>query len=210
MKYNVKNYLSLSALVAASALMVSCDDDVTLSTPGADELAEAAENAKNKPIAAPVITQLPLQSLKIAFFNGEGGCFATGFNAGEEIEIDFDATNATGTADTSADAVGDYEFEGGVVRDIDVDVLGINSNPAQTVWTIDTIREINGGDVLLTNLTFEALNSDQRSVTGRVTASGVLEVNINQDTANVISDAPLGNYGTVDGETVVKVTFYED
>jgi hypothetical protein len=191
MKNDIKKYLTIGAALAGSAFMVSCDgDDVTVlqDTGVADAITDAIGD---KPVAPIKIAEFPVTSLKLAFESTAGTCIGAAFTAGEEYEIDFDSTTVITADQTTGNAQADGVDDDNITFGADTDNLfveGITADPALATWTIDFVKEgtDSTGSVLLSDLTFTPLASDQRSVTGRFTATAPVDVNFNQDAANVV------------------------
>jgi hypothetical protein len=198
MKNDIKKYLTIGAALAGSAFMVSCDGDsvsVLQDTGVADAITDAIGD---KPVAPIKIAEFPVTSLKLAFESTAGTCIGAAFTAGEEYEIDFDSTTVTTadqtTGNAQADGVEDDNINFGEDTE-DIFIEGITADPALATWTIDFVKEGTDttGTILLSDLTFTPLASDQRSVTGRFTATAPVDVNFNQDAANVVGSdsAPI-------------------
>lgn len=218
MKNDIKKYLTLGAVLAGSAFMVSCDgDDVTVVQDTG--VADAISDLGTKPVAPVPLAQYPLTSLKLSFEDLAGGCVGTSFEAGDELEIDFDSinvANAESTTATHAQADLDSTFQ--------IIVFGVTTQEGYiegienlgSTFTIDSVKAgvDTTGATLLSNLTFTPLASDLRSISGRFIGSATVEVAFNQDTENVVVDLPglVGNTLTVPGgtATVNSVTIYQD
>jgi len=223
MTNDIKKYLSLGAVLAGSAFMVSCDgDDVTVveNTGVADAITDAIGD---KPIAPIALAEYPLTSLKLAFASTQENCVSgIEFDAGDELELDFDATTiGTDASATTGDALADLNSDGATVFGVpfinfEGFVEGITNNTDN--FTIDAVYRgtDNTGNLILSNLTFTPLASDARSVTGTFVGSTTTEVAFNQDDANVVvnvdnNGAQIGTLDTPGGsEAVVGVTIYED
>ena len=218
MKNDIKKYLTLGAVLAGSTLMVSCDgDDVTIVEDTG--VADAISDLGTKPVAPIALAEYPLTSLKLTFDNDTGSCLGQSFSAGTELELDFDSTDVTSSDDTTANGLADLAVDGGVIFVItgtsEGFVEGIEN--FASFFTIDFVKEgtDTSGNILLSDLTFTPLASDLRSVTGRFTGVGPVDVNVNQDTTHVVGDSgalALNNITLPDGNsaTVVQVSVYQD
>ncbi len=217
MKNDIKKYLTLGAVLAGSAFMVSCDggDDVTITQDTG--VADAIKDLGTKPIAPIRLAQYPLTSLKLSFEALDGGCVGTSFEAGDELELDFDSINvANATATTATHAQADLGFDGFFVFGLSTSEGYVeNITNLASTFTIGSVKAgaDTTGSVILSNLTFTPLASDLRSVSGRFIGSATVEVAFNQDTDNVVLDLP-GLNNTIDlGDTnanVTGLTIYED
>lgn len=221
MKNDIKKYLTLGAALAGSAFMVSCDgDDVTVlqDTGTADAITDAIGN---KPVAPIRIAQFPVTSLKLAFESTVGTCLGASFEAGDEFEIDFDSTTVTTAAATTGNAQGDGATDGSFIFGLgatsDVFVQGITAVPTAATWTINFVKlgTDASGTTILSDLTLTPLSSDQRSVTGRFTATAPVDVNFNQDAANVVGSdtgAVVENLALPSGAnaSITSVAIYEN
>lgn len=219
MKNDIKKYLTLGAALAGSVFMVSCDggDDVTVVTDTgvADAITDAIGN---KPVAPIALAKYPLTSLKLAIESAGGNCSTTGLSAGDELELDFDSTDVTSSSDATADAFADLTSDTTVIFGIIGSQGFVNDivNLA-TTFTMEGIYSgiDEDGDLILGNLTFTPLASNQQSVSGRFIGSDTVEVAFNQDNSNVVVDLP-GLAGVTIANplggsfTVISVTIYED
>jgi hypothetical protein len=219
MKNDIKKYLTLGAVLAGSAFMVSCDgDDVTVVQDTG--VADAINGSLGPKAVAPVsLASFPITSLKLAFDNDAGTCLGAAFVAGDEIEIDFDSTTATASGDISGDAIGDLDDDGGsfVANDGNVFIEGIIADPSAAQWTIEFIKSgvDSSGLILLSDLTFTPLASNQQSVSGRFTATAPIDVDLNQDDTNVVVNQGAIAGGSLDlpgGDTatIIGLTVYEN
>ncbi|MGJ8656194.1 MAG: hypothetical protein ACSHX6_07075 [Akkermansiaceae bacterium] len=221
MKNDIKKYLTLGAALAGSAFMVSCDgDDVTVTETTFDtsELVASINDLGTKPVAPIKLAEYPLTSLKLTFEALAGGCVGTTFNAGDELEIDFDSINVlSADATTASHAQADLAPDGFVIFGLATQegyVEGLEN--LTDTFTIDSVKAgvDTTGSTLLSNLTFTPFASDLRSVSGRFIGSATVEVAFNQDTDNVVVDLEglIGNTLATSGgaATVNSVTIYED
>jgi hypothetical protein len=223
MKNDMKKYLSLGVVLAGSALMISCDGDngdTVVIPPSETGVADAINDAiGDKPVAPVMLAEFPLTSLKLAFDNGfiTEPTFGGEFEAGDELEIDFDSTTATSALDITGDAQADISLDGDWVFGVETFngfVEGIVSDPSAPTWYINRVyagsNAIGEAIPILGGLTFTPLASDQRSITGHFTADVILveEVFVNQDDENVVSN---GNfvYG-LDDLNGSSITVYQD
>jgi len=223
MKYNYYKMLGLGAALAGSAMLTSCDDDgSTVFVKEDTGVADAINDALgDKPIAPVPLAEFPVTSLKLAFDNAGTACLGASFGPGDELEIDFDSISK---ATSPANAQADLDITGGAFLDpfgsttVEGYVEGVDVSGGPSTFYIANIYAGTSasGQLLLTDLTFTPLASDQRSITGRFTASAPLEVTINQDTQNVVQ--PNGDIGGLSialpwgstGVVVTKVTVYAD
>ena len=206
----MKKYLSLGVVLAGSALMISCDDtgdDVYVSHETG--VADAIADLGSKPVAPVPLAVYPLTSLKLAFDEAAGGCAETAFEAGDEIELDFDTIDVlTGNAQADLDVDGTTVFgqwtNQGYVANI------VNS---ENSFSIAGVYAGTGtdGELLLSDLTFIPLASDLRSVTGSFSAVGTEEATVDQNTTNVVgNNGALSGTIQFEGEPVNSITFYQD
>ncbi len=218
MKNDIKKYLTLGAALAGSAFMVSCDgDDVTVVQDTG--VADAIGDLGTKPVAPIKLAEYPVTSLKLTFDNDTGSCLGQSFDAGTELELDFDSVDVTSADDTNANGLADLAVDGGLIfannGTQEGYVQGI-TNLAST-FTIDFVKQGTNasGNILLSELTFTPFASDLRSVTGRFTGVGPVDVNVNQDTTHVIGDSgdlALNNITLPDSSSasVNQVSVYQD
>ena len=218
MKNDIKKYLTLGAVLAGSAFMVSCDgDDVSIVQDSgvADAITDAIGN---KPVAPIALAQYPLTSLKLAIETAGGNCSSTGVAPGDEIELDFDSTDVTAPTDSTADAFADLTVDSTVIFGIIGEQGFVNDivNLASTFTMEGIYAGIDeSGELVLGDLTFTPLASNQQSVSGRFIGSTTVEVAFNQDTDNVVVDVPAAVGVTIANPAggsfnVVGFTVYED
>jgi hypothetical protein len=219
MKNDIKKYLTLGAVLAGSAFMVSCDGDDVSIVQDSGVANAITEAVGNKPVAPIALAKYPLTSLKLAIETAGGNCSSTGVAAGDEIELDFDSTDVTSATDSTADAFADLTIDSTVIFGIIGQQGFVNDivNLASTFTMEGIYAGIDEtGDLVLGDLTFTPLASNQQSVSGRFIGSTTVEVAFNQDTDNVVVDLiPAGNVTLSNpaggGDfTVLGVTVYED
>ncbi|MFK7910526.1 MAG: hypothetical protein AB8F34_07975 [Akkermansiaceae bacterium] len=218
--------LTFGAALASSAMLVSCDDDggddvtVVQDTGVADAINDAIGDKAIGPVP---LAEFPVTSLKLTFDNNAGACLGAAFQAGEELEIDFDSVDVTSATDTTANGQADLDIRGGADLIVfgqateEGYVEGIDTSGGPSTWAIANVYAgtNNAGVLILSNLTFTPLASDQRSITGRFAASAPVDVAFNQQTPNVVADVPNAAGRTIGlpnggNANVVSVTIYED